>query len=387
MFKKLFIFLVFLIVFLFVVNSSFASTFYISPRSANIPSGSIVSVSVGLNTNGESINGISAYLSYPSDKLEVAWISYGGAFSLQAEGSYGGGGIRISRGSIPGAVGNVNVATIGFRGKAQGTATVSFIGGSAAVRTSDGSDSLNLGGSSGAVFTIGAAKPGSSTTVSPPTKVSPTITVDTTKPVISNVKVDLIATNTATITWQTDEKANSTVDYGLSADKYFINVNDNNLTTAHTIKLTGDSLTPGTVINFRVKSKDGAGNEEVSNNITFQLKGYTVIIKVLDTANKPIKDAEVLLYTPPVRSITSLSGETIFTNVTPGKHLVVAKLNNNLEKTKEIDVEDSLLSQSFFLNIDTQSNQVTSTILYFVILVTIVGATGIYVVVRKRVVG
>jgi len=385
MFKKLFIFLGFIILFLSFVNSSFASTLYISPKSANIPSLSTVSVSVGLNTNGESINGISAYLSYPSDKLEVAWISYGGAFPLQAEGSYGGGSIRISRGSISGAVGNVNVATIGFRGKAQGTATVSFIGGSGAARTSDGSDALNLGGSSGAVFTIGVPKPGSSTTVSSPTKVA--TVVDTTKPVISNVKVDLIATDTATITWQTDEKANSTVDYGLSADKYFINVNDNNQTTAHTIKLAGGSLIPGAVINFRVKSKDAAGNEGVGDNLIFQLKGYTVIIKILDTANKPIKDAEVLLYTPLVKSTTSLNGETIFTNVTPGKHLVVAKLNNNLEKTKEIDVQDSLLSQSFFLNIDSQSNQVTSAILYFVILVTIIGATGIYMVVRKKVIG
>ena len=129
-------------------GSAFASTLHLSPSSSTVGVGSTMSVQVRLNTAGESVNGISAYLSYPADKLDVAWISYGSAFSIAAEGAYGGGGIRISRGNISGVSGNLLIATIGFRGKAQGSGTVSFIGGSAAPRASDSSDSLNLGGSS-----------------------------------------------------------------------------------------------------------------------------------------------------------------------------------------------------------------------------------------------
>src|SRR3989304_6359093 len=152
--KKFSLFLFFIFYFLFFTSSALASTFYLSPGSRNIPQGSTVSVNVGINTAGESVNGVSTYLSYPADKLDVAWISYGSRFDIAAEGTYGGGSIRISRGSVAGEVGNVNIATIGFRGKALGTtATVAFVGGSAAPRTSNSSDSLNLGGSSGGVYT------------------------------------------------------------------------------------------------------------------------------------------------------------------------------------------------------------------------------------------
>ena len=84
MIKKLSIILIAFFIFLFLANTSFASTLYLSPGSANIPQGSIVSVQVRLNAGGESINGISAYLSYPADKLEVSSLSFGSSFPIAA---------------------------------------------------------------------------------------------------------------------------------------------------------------------------------------------------------------------------------------------------------------------------------------------------------------
>lgn len=265
MLKKLLIFLIFIFSFLIFVPYAKASTLYLSPGSTNMPAGSVVSVSVGINTGGESVNGVSAYLSYPSDKLEVAWVSAGSAFSIEAEATYGGGSIRISRGSISGVVGNVTVATIGFTGKAQGTATVAFVGGSAAPRTSDSSDSLNLGGSSGGVYTVIAPLP-----------ITPTPTGgEVPKLLISNVKASAISTNSATITWETNEQSDSTLEFGLFAQDYFISISDKNLTFDHSIKVEGKALTPGTTFHFIVKSKDEAGNEAVSKDYTFKLKGFS----------------------------------------------------------------------------------------------------------------
>ena len=142
------------IIYLLAAGNILASTFSLSPWKTIIPSGDIVPVDLKINTNNESINGVSAYLSYPGDKIEVEWITYSEAFSVQAEESYGNGIIKISRGSFTGATGNVTIATVGFKGKAIGEAVVSFVDGSFAPRTSDSSDSLNLSGSTGATFTV-----------------------------------------------------------------------------------------------------------------------------------------------------------------------------------------------------------------------------------------
>lgn len=146
--------LVSFILFFFIVSPAFASNFYLSSQKSDIALGETIPVNVVIDTNNESINGVSAFLNYPNDKLEVAWISYGEAFPIQAEESNEKGVIRISRGSFTGEVGNVTVATIGFRGKAQGAATVSFINESAAPRTIDSSDSLNLEESRGETFAV-----------------------------------------------------------------------------------------------------------------------------------------------------------------------------------------------------------------------------------------
>lgn len=352
---------------------SFASTFYLSPATTNIPSGSIVPVSIGVNTAGESINAVSTYLAYPSDKLEVAWVSYGGSFTIGAESSYGGGSIRISRGNIDGVLGNVNVATIGFKGKGLGQATVSFIGGSGAPRTSNSTDSLNLVASKGGVYIVGAAQP------------TVVVQKDTTKPVISNVIVSLISTNTATVTWQTNDKSDSTVEYGLDTNKYFIKANNQNLVTTHVITLVGPVLLPGATFHFRVKSKDEAGNEGVGNDSTFKLKGYNVTIKIVDLTNIPVKDTDVSLYTEEQKSRTNQNGEVNFTDVTPGKHVVVVKLRS-FDRTGEIDVKDTLAPQSFSLKINTAPSKAFSAFnaASYALLIIIIGVLAILLVVARK---
>lgn len=270
--------IIFVIAFLFLPTAVSASTLSLSPASGTVGVGGVISVRVNLNTGGEAVNGVSAFLSYPADKLEVSSISYGGSFPIAAEGSSGGGSVRISRGSINPVNGTVAVATINFRGKSLGSATVSFVGGSAVPRASDSSDSYT-GGSGGAYTVVQAvAKPSVSQAPVAPNKTAIQLIAE--RPQISDIQVVNLGTNSATITWKTDKPADSLVEYGLEKGKYFITVSDTSLTVDHSLDLPGQILTPGTKFYFRVLSKDDSGNIGQSEEMEFQLLNLAEVPKV-----------------------------------------------------------------------------------------------------------
>jgi len=102
-----------------------------------------------------------------------------------------------------------------------------------------------------------------------------TPTVDTTKPVISNIEANAVPT-TALITWSTDDFSSSQVQYGKTQeyDKLEPAVPDTDPTTGtslgavdHAVTLTG--LEPNTLYHYRVKSKNAANLEAVSADQTF----------------------------------------------------------------------------------------------------------------------
>jgi RHS repeat-associated protein len=92
-------------------------------------------------------------------------------------------------------------------------------------------------------------------------------TADNTAPVISNVAAVGITTDTATITWTTNENSDSQVEYGTTTAYGQSTALNPALMTAHLQVLSG--LTPGTLYHYRVKSKDAAGNLAVSGDFTF----------------------------------------------------------------------------------------------------------------------
>jgi hypothetical protein len=89
---------------------------------------------------------------------------------------------------------------------------------------------------------------------------------DFTPPAIWNV-VAMPAGDSATITWATDEIANSRVEYGPATSYGNSTPLDSLLVTTHSGRITG--LTPGTEYHFRVRSRDAAGNVAFSNDATF----------------------------------------------------------------------------------------------------------------------
>lgn len=89
---------------------------------------------------------------------------------------------------------------------------------------------------------------------------------DTTPPTMKNILATPQTDTSAIITWTTSEPSSSLVEYDKTA-AYGLSVNSNELTTNHTITLTG--LEPNTEYYYRIESTDKAGNEASSADNTF----------------------------------------------------------------------------------------------------------------------
>jgi len=88
-------------------------------------------------------------------------------------------------------------------------------------------------------------------------------TSDTTPPVVSNVQTTNVTGNSATITWDTDESADSAVNYG-ETTALGSTETDASLVTSHSIDLTG--LSPNTTYYYEVQSTDVANNTATDDN-------------------------------------------------------------------------------------------------------------------------
>jgi len=111
-----------------------------------------------------------------------------------------------------------------------------------------------------------------SITVDPNQAVTGTLTVsltgnDTTAPILSAVTAIGITGTTVTIQWDTDEPADSQVDYGTTTAYGSSSPLDANLVTAHSIGLTG--LMEATLYHYRVHSRDASWNLTTSGDHTF----------------------------------------------------------------------------------------------------------------------
>lgn len=101
---------------------------------------------------------------------------------------------------------------------------------------------------------------------------------DTTPPQISNVQAVAVTYFNAAVEWDTDEPADSVLEYGTETDNYTVTLSDANLLNAHSIVLPG--LTMNTIYYFRVKSTDEAGNTAVSDEYTFTTQHIKDVISL-----------------------------------------------------------------------------------------------------------
>ena len=82
--------------------------------------------------------------------------------------------------------------------------------------------------------------------------------LDEALPVISNIQVAAKNDGTATVSWDTNELADSRVDYGETPGSLVFSESTSELVTAHSVQLSG--LEPNVTYHFRITSADGEAN-------------------------------------------------------------------------------------------------------------------------------
>ena len=110
---------------------------------------------------------------------------------------------------------------------------------------------------------------------------------DTTKPSISAIKASDITRTAATIRWLTDEPATSNVRYGWGDPNHKVSGTDQRLVSWHSVRLTG--LKPSRTYQYKVVSKDKAGNVKYSGPMSFRTIGGDVA-PTPDPTPKPTPD-------------------------------------------------------------------------------------------------
>ncbi len=93
-------------------------------------------------------------------------------------------------------------------------------------------------------------------------------------PSVAGVEIVKNSDTSVTVTWQTDENADSLVNYGLQPDYGIVRIPTPDR-RQHAVTL--DNLEPGRVYHFRVVSADGAGNQGISADYKFQTGDVTSV--------------------------------------------------------------------------------------------------------------
>lgn len=303
---------------------------YLAPASYQMTVGRTYYLVVRVSSS-DSVNAVQANLSYTSNLLFEGISTQGSAFDITAQGSGGGGVVKIGRGASSPVSGDNNVATISFQAVAAGTATVTFNSDSQVVRNTDNAGILS--GTSGGTYTISSQPPpsggggstaprsgsGTPAASSPSTPGAPAPPPDTTPPKVKNLHVIDISFTQATVEWDTDEPASSLVDYGLTAS-YGLEAQTGGLATHHAVPLNPAFLVPRTLYHFRIKSSDAAGNTVTGQDLHFVTSGYAVTAAISDQHGRPVSGAVVTLGDSQLT--TDQLGKVQFVNVSPGRRLL-----------------------------------------------------------------
>lgn len=135
---------------------AFAASLQLTPASGTYPSGQNFSVQVAINAAGAAVNSAEGTISFDASKLTVVNVSNDGAFNLWVEEpsfSNSAGTISFSGGGTTPFSNTRTIMTVTFRGKAEGSAAVSFQSGKVLAGAGQDVSGTNAGGT----YTIGPA--------------------------------------------------------------------------------------------------------------------------------------------------------------------------------------------------------------------------------------
>jgi chitodextrinase len=164
---------------------------------------------------------------------------------------------------------------------------------------------------------------------------------DTTAPVISSVSSVKTSTS-ATISWTTNEPADTQVEYGLTTSYGSLTSLNQTLSTSHSASLT--SLTPNTTYHYRVKSKDLAGNRATGSDLTVTTDQSTQV----DTTPPVISNVSI-------RSVSSTNATVTWTTNEPA----TSRVDYGLSSSFGNQLFDSTLSTTHSITIEGLTRKTT----------------------------
>jgi hypothetical protein len=377
---------------LLLTSSVFAASasMYLSPSSGTVAIGSTISLAVYEDSGTQDVNAARANLTYNASVLDFVSVTSSPAFSIDASTSGGNGTVNIERGALPAVTGNQLIATITFSGKAGGSAAVNFTGSSSVLAASGAQANQNiLTGTTGGSYTVPSPPPpptpppapAPSRTPSPksspapspspsshpsptpsptpnpsshPTP-SPSSSKDSTPPSISNITVSDIGTNSAIVSWSTNEPATSQVDYGVTTT-YELTTGNGLYVTSHKLALNYKLPYPDTQFHYKIKSVDAGGNIATTDDQVYTtIAGSSILaIKVIDQKNKPVVGAAVTIGR--VIGKTDKDGKVTLSGLGAGKSVAIINASGH-KTTKNINIDPPTgAAQSITLSILTSKN-------------------------------
>jgi hypothetical protein len=159
---------------------------------------------------------------------------------------------------------------------------------------------------------------------------------DTSPPRFSNIAVSAIGKTSATISWATQEKGTSQVEYWASPHQF--SPLDETMVRSHVVQLT--DLMPATAYSYRVLSRDDAGNLAVSDEYQFVTLGKPaeMVVSALSITPREVRAGEEVVVSV---SVTN-NGDAA------GSYLVVLKIDETVAETREISLDGGTTQEVAF---------------------------------------
>ena len=307
MFKRLFkknvqlSFLVITVVFssVFFPTRIFAATLSLVPSASTVSVGNIVTLKISLSTSGKYINNADGIILFPADVLDVISVSKSSSvFSLWVEEpqfSNSLGKITFNGGvANPGYNGNNGtVATIVFKAKKAGSASIVFSDG--AVRENDGLGTNILSSKNGTTLSVTSAQPVDTVPVQNP----PSQTTSLSKPIITSdthpdqnqwykaTTVSLswkIPSNVASLKTLFDKTSNSTptIAYDNSVSQKTISNISDGIYYFHLRFINGNEMSP---VSHYVVKVDSTSPKSFEPTIITSKKNVSVVLTAEDATS------------------------------------------------------------------------------------------------------
>ena len=177
---------------------------------------------------------------------------------------------------------------------------------------------------------------------------------DTSAPLITNVSSNSITSNSANITWNTDEVANSQIEFGQTSSYGTIWTPSTAQVFNHSGNLT--NLSADTVYHFRVKSSDAAGNTAISPDFSFR----TLVASSnsnTDTTGPVISNFAVGSITPTQVTVTWTTNEDSDSQVQYGTNTSygsASSVNSTLVKVHSVNITGLTANTTYHYRIKTK---------------------------------